>query len=183
MEACIENPRVVAGAAAPSWAIRVARPVGDGFRMAEELRGVPASALQRVFGRTLGRRIWRQELSSAADVPVELGAGRVRDAEIALGMVAYLCKQAVSTLRERQRLANGMTLTVLYADGESKVAQGRLPRLTNALREIDVMVRQLLDDMPRDGVRSVNLRISSVEVAVARERATKASLSTASAHA
>jgi hypothetical protein len=54
MEACIENPGFVAGAAGPSWAIRVARPVGDGSRMAEELRGVPASALQRVFGRALG---------------------------------------------------------------------------------------------------------------------------------
>ncbi|MGC1907211.1 MAG: hypothetical protein WA715_25530 [Candidatus Acidiferrum sp.] len=183
MEACIENTGVVAGVAAPSWAIRVARPVGNGFRMAEELRGVPASALQSVFGRALGRRIWRQELSSAADVPVELGAGRVSDAEIALGMVGYLCKQAVSTLRERQRLANGVTLTVLYTDGESKVAQGRLPRLTDALREIDVMVRRLLDQMPRDGVRSIHLRISGVEVGVARERATKASLSTASLHA
>jgi hypothetical protein len=98
-------------------------------------------------------------------------------------MVGYLCEQAASTLRERQRLANGVTLTVLYADGESKVARRRLPRLTHALREIDVMVRQLLDEMPRDGVRSVNLRIRSVEIAGAPERATKASLSTASAHA
>ena len=83
-------------------------------------------------------------------------------------MVGYLCEQAAATLRSRQRLANGVTLTVSYADGESKVAQGRLPRLTDATSDIDVLVRRLLSDVPRDGVQSVNLKISSVEIAVAR---------------
>jgi nucleotidyltransferase/DNA polymerase involved in DNA repair len=184
MEACIENPGLVVGAATPSWAIRVARPVGDGFRMAEELRGVPAGALQRVFGRDLGRRLWRQLRAGVADFPSGSdGSGRVSDAEIAFGMVGYLCERAASTLRERQRLANGVTLTVSYADSESKIVQGRLPRLTDALSEIDAVVRQLLDEVPRDGVQSINLKVSSVEVAVARERALATPISTASAHA
>lgn len=183
MEACIENPGLVVGAVTPSWAIRVARSVGDGYRMAEELRGVPAGALQRVFGQALGRRIWQQGRAGAADFPASAVGGRVADEEIAFGMVGYLCEQAAATLRSRQRLANGVTLTVSYADGESKVAQGRLPRLTDATSDIDVLVRRLLSDVPRDGVQSVNLKISSVEIAVARERALAPSISTASAHA
>jgi nucleotidyltransferase/DNA polymerase involved in DNA repair len=180
MEACIENPGLVVGAATPSWAIRVARPVGDGYRMAEELRGVPVGALQRVFGRALGRRIWQQERADAGARPAASSGGRVSDAEIAFGMVGYLCEQAASTLRGRQRIASGVTLTASYADGGTKAAQGRLAKPTNLASDIDALARQLMDELPRDGVQSVNLKVSSIEVAVARERALASSISTVS---
>lgn len=180
MEACIENPGLAVGVATPSWAIRVARPVGDGYRMAEELRGVPVGALQRVFGRELGRRIWQQ---GCADSRADSGGKRVSDAEIAFGMVGYLCEQAASTLRKRQRIASGVTLTVLYADGGTRAAQGRLHRPTEMASDIEALARQLLDEIPRDGVRSVNLKVSSVELAVVRERGLAASISTVSAQA
>jgi hypothetical protein len=181
MEACIGNPGLVVGTATPSWAVRVARPVGDGFRIAEELRGVPAGALQRVFGRDLGRRLWRQLRGGAADFTAG-SVGRISDAEIAFGMVGYLCDRAASTLRERQRLATGVTMTVLYADGESKVSSGRLAKPTDAAGEIDALARQLLHELPSDGVQSVNLTFSSIEVEVVRERALAISMAAAPSH-
>lgn len=164
MEACIETSTALGANPAPAWAMRVARPVGDGFRMAKELRGVPRAALQTVFGKELGRRIW--EHARAEGVPTGTPpANRIPDAEISTGMVEYVSKQAAETLRERSRQAKAIALTVTYADGESRLVQTRLPRPTNEGDKIAEAATKLLGRLPTNGAQSIDLRVTSLEVA------------------
>ena len=162
MEACVEASALLAGNPAASWAIRIARPVGDGFRVAGELSGVPRPALQAVFGHALGRRIWEQARPKAV-ASAARPATQVADAEIASGMVEYVSRQAADTLRGRGRQAKAIRLTVAYADGESRQVQMRLARPTDEGDEIAESATELLRRLPARGVLSVDLKVTSVE--------------------
>ena len=184
MEACIESSAPIAASLAPLWTMRVARPLGDGFRMAKELRDVPRPALQTVFGKELGRRIWEQARTQAVPA-VTPPVSQVADTEISAGMVEYVCAQAAATLRERGRQAKTIQLTVTYTDGESRLVQTRLARPTDEGDELAEATRELLDRLPSNGAWSVGLKLTSVEVAAVMERANGLahSLASASAHA
>jgi hypothetical protein len=170
MEACVEASALLAGNPAACWAIRIARPVGDGFRIAHELLGVPRPALQAVFGHALGRRIWEQGRVQAA-AGVLRPVNQIADAEIAARMVEYVSRQAADTLRGRGRQAKAIRLTVAYADRESRQVRTRLARPTDEGDEIAECAGALLRRLPVHGALSVDLRVTSVEVVTTQERA------------
>jgi hypothetical protein len=91
MGTCVE--RLISAMKAGAWApvdrakeLDLATVAGHGCGMVGELSGVPRPALQTVFGKHLGRRIWAQGHRSAA-------AG-VADEEIIGGMIEYVSKRA-----------------------------------------------------------------------------------------
>ena len=168
MEACLETSTPPSVNPAPAWAMRVPRPLSDGFRMAEELQGVPKPVLQTVFGKTLGRRIWERVRPGTAEGAANPGV-RIEDAEISVGMAGYVSRQAAHALREKGRLAKALTITIGYSDGSSHSARTRLPGPTNESDLIAAAAIQLLRRFPVRGVRSVNLAIAGVALTADRE--------------
>jgi nucleotidyltransferase/DNA polymerase involved in DNA repair len=162
METCVETAASPSAGPTPAWAIRVARSVGDGIRMAERLRGVPKPMLQTIFGNALGRRIWQQARVENTQ-PAARAADQVADAEISSAMVDYLCQQAADSLRKRSRQAKAITLTVTYTDGAARVARARLLRPTSNGDEIAEAATALLRRFSDCGVRSVDLTVTSVK--------------------
>ena len=170
MEACVETSAPLAVNPSPAWTMRVARPFGDGFRMAEELRDVPRPALQTVFGKVLGSRIWEQTRAQAAP-SVSPTTNQVADAEISAGMLEYVCKQAAGTLHARGRQAKAIELTVTYTDGESRLVRTRLARPTEEENELAEAATKLLSRLSSNGTRSIDLKVATVELAAVPERA------------
>jgi nucleotidyltransferase/DNA polymerase involved in DNA repair len=160
MEACVDTSALSAVNASPAWAIRVARPPSDGFRMAEELRGVPKPALQTVFGRSLGLRIWELARGTSAKAGVS-SANQISDADLSMGMVEYLAQQAADTLRARRRQANALKLTITFADGRSTTTRMRLLDPTSVAKEIACASRVLLNQFPASAVQSIDLAVAT----------------------
>jgi hypothetical protein len=172
MEACVPTPTTLADSSAPAWTLSVAKPDGHGYHMVDDLRGVPKPALQTVFGRMLGRRIWSQRggEGSKGSANVEVP---VANAEISAGMVQYLGRQAAGALRLHRRLAKAMELTITLAAGESIVGRMRFPRPTDDVGEITgAATKLLLHQLPARArpVTSVKLTVTSVEAVPIRER-------------
>jgi hypothetical protein len=179
MEANVETS-VLPVSASPAWAIRVARRTGDGFRMAEHLRGVPKLMLQTVFGCGLGRRIW--ELARRNGAQPGVGAvSRVSDGDLSIGMVEYLSQQAADTLRDRRRKARAIRLTITYADGESRTTRMRLAQPTSEGNEIAMASRALLRRFPACQVRTIDLVITSIAATSVPEKTSAHAKSLASA--
>jgi impB/mucB/samB family C-terminal domain len=172
VQACIETVAPLASQPEPAWALSVARPAADGLRLAEKLQHVPRPALQTIFGKSLGRRIWEQARAKAAPAltpPMEC----VGDAEISVGMVAYLSSQAADALRQSGRHAIGLSMTITYTDGETRLTRARLARPTN---EGDEIAKAAVDLWNQISVRavalaSIRLAVSGVELASDREPA------------
>ena len=169
MEVCVDTSTLPSVSAPPAWAIRVARGTGGGFRMAEQLRGVPKPMLQTVFGHSLGRRIWELTRRKGAQTGV-CPVTPVSDADLSMGMVEYLSLQAADTLRSRSRQAKAIRLTVNYANGESSTTRMRLPKLTSEGDEIAVATKALLRRFPAHSVRSIDLAVTSTEASVVPEK-------------
>jgi len=168
MEACVDTstapPVSTSISASPAWAIRVARPIGDGFRMAAQLEGVPKPMLQTVFGRGLGRRIWELARAKAAQPGIE-PASRVSDADLSMRMVEYLSQQAAGSLCARSRQARSIRLTITSADGESTTARMALAKPTSEGNELAIASKALLHQIPTGGARSIDLAVTSIEAA------------------
>jgi impB/mucB/samB family protein len=138
---------------------------GHGDGMVGELGGVPRPALQTVFGKALGRRIWERARHFA-------GSG-VADEEILGGMIEYVSGRAGEALRENGRQAKAIGLRLEYADGVATLNRMRLARPTNDGGEILVAAMELFDRSEARGVmvESVDLKVTSVQTEPVRERA------------
>jgi impB/mucB/samB family C-terminal domain len=180
MQACVDASTLSSLNVSPTWAIRVAGPTGDGFHMAEELRGVPKPMLQTVFGYSLGRRIWELARGKGAQ-PGVCPLSRVSDAELSMGMVGYLSQQAAAMLCARGRLAKAIRLTITYADGDSPTARMHLATPTSEDNDIAMATKALLRRFPACGVRSIDLAVTSIEAASAPAQTSALFYSTASA--
>jgi hypothetical protein len=148
METCIESPAFVARDAGPSWTTRFARPDGDGFRMVEELRGVPKAALRSIFGKTFGGRIWMRTRDRAVHRMAADARREVSDREVREGLVKYLSKQAAATLEAKGRLAVFVELKIAYEDGEVISVGGLLERPTFTAGEICEAAIGMLERVP-----------------------------------
>jgi hypothetical protein len=139
--------------------------VGRRERMVSELRGVPRPALQTVFGKALGRRIWERARHFAG--------GGVADEEILGGMIEYVSRRAGEALRENRRQAKAIGLRLEYADGVETLNRMRLARPTNDGREILVAAMELFGRTEARGVmvESVDLKVTSVQTEPVNERA------------
>jgi impB/mucB/samB family protein len=172
MEACVPTPTTLADSSAPAWTLSVVRPGAHRHCMINDLRGVPKPALQTVFGRMLGRRIWSQRggEGSKGTANVEVP---VPNAEISAGMVQYLGRQAAEALRQHGRLAKAIGLTITFAGGESMLSRTRFPLPTDDVGEItEAATKLLLNQLPTraTSVASVKLTVTSVETVPIRER-------------
>ncbi len=121
----------------PAWSIRITRPADPNrHELAQELRGVPKSALRHVFGPALAARLWQKNRSTSSATSTNAKTAPavatspippISDAEISSGMLGYLCTEAAATLREHKRVAKSISLTVSYPDGESETVRESLP--------------------------------------------------------
>ena len=149
----------------PAWTIRVARPSSPGRNeLAQELRDVPKAALRRVFGKLLGTRLWQQNRSvvPSSGNPKTLNAATpVSDVEISGGMLRYLCAEAAATLRERDRLAKSLSLTVQYPNGESETAHQLLLQSTNDPRSLESAARAAIRGMRSDAFVALKLDLTA----------------------
>ena len=173
MQACIENtalPPVKSTAlplleSAPTWTIRVARPPAvDRNELAQELHGVPKSALRQVFGKLLGTRLWQQSRAvapSSGDAKDSSTAKPVSDAEISSGMLHHLCAEAAATLRERNQLAKSISLTLQYPDGEAETAHQLMLESTNDPRSLESAARAAIRGMRSDAFVSLKLDLTA----------------------
>jgi nucleotidyltransferase/DNA polymerase involved in DNA repair len=166
MQTCIENTPLPLLESAPAWTIRVAGPADtDRNELARELRGVPKAALRQVFGKLLGTRLWQQHRvanlaaassSSATPVPAPIS-----DRELSAGMLRYLCTEAAATLRERQRFAKSISLTVLHPNGESETAHQLLLRSTNDAEALEAAAHTAIRGMRFSAFASVKLDLTA----------------------
>jgi hypothetical protein len=185
MQACIENtdlPLVKLTSPqlpdrVPTWTIRVARPISTrSHELAQELRGVPKGALRHVFGKAFGTRLWRQNRAAAipataktptsataAPVAATLDPVLVPDAEVSGGMLRYLCAEAAATLRERQRVAKSISLTLQYPNGESETAHQLLLRSTNDAGSLEAAAQAAIRGMRSDAFLSLKLDLTATQ--------------------
>jgi impB/mucB/samB family C-terminal domain len=180
MHACVETAALPSASHTPPWAIRAARSVGDGIRMAARLQGVPKPMLRTVFGKALGLRIWEQARRERAH-PADSPTNQVADFEISTGMVKYLSLRAAGALRECSRQARAIRLTVTYENGESRAARMRLATPTNEINELAEAATKLLHRLPLRGVQSVGLGVTALEAAAIQEQTPALVYSVASA--
>jgi impB/mucB/samB family protein len=166
MHSCVETAALPSASHTPTWAIRVPKPDGDAFRMAARLPGVAKPMLQTVFGKALGLRIWEQTRRVCAH-PADRHANQVADSDISTGMVNYVSLRAAATLRECNRQAKALRVTVSYGNGESCAAQMRLATPTNEINELAGAATELLHRLSVRGVQSVNLAVTTIEAASA----------------
>jgi hypothetical protein len=169
MEVIAETNGPIPPAGAPSWAMAVAAP-GTGFGMVDGLRGVPKPALQTVFGKSLGRRIWQQIRVRRTCNPAQAPA-RVANQDIAAGMVKYVSEQAATSLQARARLAKAIGLRLTYANGRCIMERAHLRCATNRREDIVEAATTLLGHFPADNISfvSVDLTMTTVEAIVLRQ--------------
>jgi nucleotidyltransferase/DNA polymerase involved in DNA repair len=204
MQACLENttPPLVGSTSlplhksrslpsvdnAPAWTIRVARREADRNELAKELLEVPKAALRQVFGKVLGTRLWQQNRAAAATpstnakpAPIAISpTAPISDADISSGMLRYLCNQTAATLREHQRFAKSIVLTVQYSDGESETVRQPLPQTANDAASLETAARLALRRMRTNIFVSLKLDVTatastqpSSELAAATEPLTR----------
>jgi hypothetical protein len=166
MHACVETAALPSASHASAWAIRVPKPEGDAFRMAARLQGVAKPMLQTVFGKALGLRIWEQTRRVCAH-PADSLTNQVADSEITTGMVNYVSLRTAATLRECNRQARALRVTVSYENGESRAAHMRLATPTSEINELAKAATELLHRLSVRGVQSVNLAVATIEAASA----------------
>jgi nucleotidyltransferase/DNA polymerase involved in DNA repair len=151
-----------------------------GEAMVEELAGVPRPALQTVFGKVLGRRIWdcARQLGDRDRSPLGLRGdaaprSAVGHAEIVDGMIGYVCRRAAEALRGSGRQAKAIGLRVLYADGVAVLQRRRLARPTNDGSELLTGAMDLFGRLEarEAAVESVDLGVTSVPMEPVSERA------------
>jgi nucleotidyltransferase/DNA polymerase involved in DNA repair len=141
--------------------------------MVGEFVGVPRPALEAVFGRTLGRRIWEHnrkvtsrkgEVSpGAAEALAAASAAVIAGPEIAHGIIKHLSQRAADTLRQNGRKARCITLELTYADGTSKMERLHLGAPTDEPRELMAASEELIVKMPLNtAVQSMSVHVSSV---------------------
>jgi hypothetical protein len=138
--------------------------VGYGDGLVDDLGGVPRPALQTVFGKELGRRIWENARRAGSAVP---------DEEIVGGMIAYVTRRAGEALRANGRQAKAIGLRVEYADGVANLHRVRLARPTSDGVELREAALELFGRAEARGatVVSVKLNVTSVHAEVVSERA------------
>jgi impB/mucB/samB family C-terminal domain len=178
MPACIENaalpplesttlplfdstslPRIES---APTWTIRVARPVSaDRNNLAQELRGVPKATLRHVFGKVLGTRLWHTNTTETAKNSRD--AAPTLDAQISTGMLRYICAEAAATLRERKRLAKSISLTLHYPNGESETAHQLLLQSTNDQGSLEAAAHAAIRGMRSDAFASLKIDLTATQ--------------------
>jgi len=163
----------------PAWSIRITRPADPNrHELAQELRGVPKSALRHVFGQALAARLWQKNRSTssatstnaktapAAAIPQppsslpEQGAP-ISDGEISSGMLRYLCAEAAATLREHKRVAKSISLTVSYSDGESETVREPLPQASNDATSLQTAARLALRNARSHAFVSLKLDLTA----------------------
>jgi impB/mucB/samB family C-terminal domain len=174
MEACAQTSALLTSSSPePTWTMRLARPAGDGFRMAHDLRGVPKSALQIVFGKTLGRRIWDQSRAQTGSTTPRRASHPVADADISMALVEYLSNRAAETLGRQARRAKAIGLKVSYEDGESIWTRAPLARPCSEAAAITAAATAILRQLPASvaAVKSLSLTVTTVEVQAIREQA------------
>jgi hypothetical protein len=165
MEVCVES----------------AAPDRRGEAMVVKLADVPRPALQTVFGKALGRRIWdyaRRLGDCGARSRPTLGddsahGSAVGDAEIVGGMIGYVCRRAGEVLQESGREAKAIGLRLEYADGVATLGRMRLASPTNDGSKLRAAAMDLLGRLEMRGiaVESVDLRVTSVQAELVRQRA------------
>jgi hypothetical protein len=138
--------------------------VGRRDGMVDELGGVPRPALQSMFGRELGRRIWER---------AHFARGGVADEEILGGMIEHVSRRAGEALAKNGRQAKGIGLRLAYADGAATVHRMPLARATSDPGELlaaalELFARAEVRDVL---VESVDLKVTSVRTDAAIERA------------
>jgi hypothetical protein len=138
--------------------------VGHGDGLLDELGGVPRPALQTVFGKELGRRIWENARRAGS---------AVADEEIVGGMIAYVTRRAGEALRANGRQAKAIRLRLEYVDGVATLHRVRLARATSDAAELLDAATELLGRAETRGaaVASVKLNVTSVYEEVVSERA------------
>jgi nucleotidyltransferase/DNA polymerase involved in DNA repair len=168
MQTCLENTSLPLLESAPAWTIRVAGPADtDRNELARELRGVPKAVLRQVFGKLLGTRLWQQlrpatpaATTGSSATPVSATA-RISDRELSSGLLRYLCTEAAATLRERQRFAKSISLTVLYPNGESETAHQLLLRSTNDAEALEAAAHTAIRGMRSRAFASLKLDLTA----------------------
>jgi len=166
MQACIEAAAPPAAIPGPAWALRVAGRATDGRRMAEAMQGVPKPALQTIFGKCLGGRLWDQAQSRVGPHPMG-----VSDSEISAGMLAYVSGQAADALRSAGRQATGIAINITYTNGETKLARTPLAWATNAAGDIaDAATKLLRQVAAHDAtIAAIRLSMTTIECLAVRE--------------
>jgi hypothetical protein len=172
MEVIAETNAPIPPAGTPAWAMAVAAP-GTGFGMVDGLRGVPKPALQTVFGKGLGHRIWQQirvRRTSAKPNPAQAPA-RVANRDIAAGMVKYVSEQAAKSLQAHARLAKAIGLRLTYANGRCIMERVHLRCATNRRENIVEAATTLLGTFPAGNMSivSIDLTMTTVEAIVLRQ--------------
>jgi hypothetical protein len=151
--------------------------------MLAELHGVPKGALQTVFGRALGRRIWlegrrssppaqaaRTEEADAGQHPTPFGP---TDTEIVHGMIGYLSRRAGEELRQERRQAKTVGLRLVYGGG-ARMHRLRLAKPTSDEQEIAAATLELFRraGLPSGvALESVDLTATSIEAESVRDEA------------
>jgi nucleotidyltransferase/DNA polymerase involved in DNA repair len=182
MEAWVETWYPAGNSEARGCLIDAARTAERGQGMVGELQGVPKPALQTVFGKALGRRIWdyarRLGEGRAGSQATSEGHGNrgsvesvVTDGEILGGMIDYVSRQAGETLRQSRREAKAIGLRLVYADGVATLDRMRLARPTSDGRELsEAAVELFRRSRAREGVVDrVDLKVTSVAAESVRE--------------
>jgi hypothetical protein len=178
MQACIENASLPLLESVPTWTIRVARPTApDRNELAKELSGVPKASLRQVFGKLLGTRLWQHHRTAistttkpAPVAPISTNK-LVSDAEISSGMLRYLCAEAATTLRDRNRFAKSVALTVRYPNGESETARTPLLTAANDATALEAAARLAIRHMRFDSFVSLKLDVAATTAPFASEQA------------
>ena len=148
--------------------------VGRRDGLLDELAGVPRPALQTVFGKDLGRRVWENARQAGS---------AVADEEVVGGMIAYVSRKAGETLRANGRKAKAIGLRLVYADGVAMLRRMRLARPTSDAGELLAAGMELLGqaEMRYAAVASVKLKVTSVHAEAVTEGAAGLGFAMASA--
>jgi impB/mucB/samB family C-terminal domain len=132
------------------------------------LNGVPKAALQAVFGKGLGGRIWQQvrrPVRMRADAQSAPEPGVVSNEEIVAGMLSYVTCRAAETLGRNRRSARAIALRLVYLDGLARVQRSTLPRTTSDAQQLYAAAMSLYQRAESRGgaVMAVNLTLSTVQ--------------------
>src|SRR5579863_1192394 len=182
MQACLENPALPVlepGSlpllepdslplleSAPAWTIRVAPTDPNRDKLAQELRSVPKAALRHVFGNSLGTLLWQQNRAASttarpAPAQVISPIAPIPDGEISSALLRHLCTEAAATLREHERLAKSISLTVSYPSGESETVREPLPVASNDATLLETAARSALRGVRSRAFVSLKLNLSA----------------------
>jgi impB/mucB/samB family C-terminal domain len=83
-------------------------------------------------------------------------------------MAAYVSTQAARALHGSGRQANGLSMTITYADGEARLAHTSLARPTSAGDEIAEAAIDLLRQVPVRGVALASIRLAMTDIELSR---------------